>query len=223
MRFPKEPKAPPPHLEGKVVFVREVNLSFIPPARNAATLLARSGIPLIVVEYGREPQNAKREYLVTELPFAWVKRFPRRFRSPALVMSTILWFARQISRGNRPTLLVTHGLQEHVVGLVISVLYGIPHIVCAHEVYNLRDVCGWNRLYFLLERFALRRAATVIFPDPLRAAKYRERYHLECSVTVIPNYPLRVERFTPVDWRSRLRIPGDVRLIGYWGGSARTW
>lgn len=209
-----------PTLAGKVAFVREVNLSIIPPAQNAATLLARAEVPLIVVEYGREHDPSAKEYEVTQVPFRWANRFPRRLRSPVVTVAAILWFARRILRGDRPTVLVTHGPQEHVIGLALGLAFGIPQIVFAHEIYNLRDVSGWNRLYFLLERFTFKRASTAIFPDPRRAEVYRNRYGLTSPIFVIPNYPLRIEGFQSIDWRSRLGIPSEDRLLGYWGGIA---
>ncbi|MBY0371211.1 glycosyltransferase [bacterium] len=208
----------------KVLVLRLNRLEYVPSGLYSNSLLTEKGYPVVAVEYGFFSKRFESvDGLIPRLRLGhpWLRRWPGVLRTPLMHLLALLRVWRLVL-GARPKFILAEGLHEQTLAWALHWLTGIPYGVHVHEVFEAKDVSGWNALFFRLEGPALRRAFFTIFPEATRAHLYRQRYRLSAPQHLVFNCPRRLAQFTPTDWRQRLGLPRDSKLVGYWGGQGRS-
>lgn len=208
-------------LEGKIVALRLFRLGQLPPALYQAEAIAGSGLPIVAVEFGNVEERVTRvPGLVprVRLRAPWARLVPRPLR-PLFLFFRAAWFLLASALfGERPALVIAHGLQEQCLAWLLSLVTGTRYAVDVHEVYEKRDLTGWNRLWFALEGPALRRARFLLFPEKERLRVYRERYGLRQPLYPVFNCPPRRLPGPRKDLAGELGLPRHSFLLLYLGG-----
>lgn len=208
-------------VHAKCLLLRLNRLGHLPGAAYAAEILQEHGYPILAVEFGaiHEPHpRVLGNIPKLRLQAAWVSRIPRRARPLAILLNALFHLVQLVREQGRPHLIISHGLQENWVALVLHLLFRIPFVAHVHEIYDHCELRGLNRLCFAFEGTALRRAEFLIFSESTRSKIYQERYRLTSPIWVVYSCPrLRTER-KRVDLRSRHRLPASADLMLYLGG-----
>ena len=111
----------------------------------------------------------------------------------------------------------SNDLNTTIPGYIASRFWGTRLIYDAHEVST--DRMGWKckNLYYLLEKFMIRRADVVITTNETRANFFKETYKIKMPI-ILKNAP----RFQSVKSDNRIRnklgIPEETKIILYQGG-----
>ncbi len=211
-------------VSGKVVFIRVNRLDYVPSGLYAAELLAEAGFPVLAIEYGFFHKGLDTEDAAIprlRLGHPWARKLPAVFRSPVLHLSALYRLCRLFAEQGRPQLIVSQGLHEQALVWALSLVFGVPYICHVHEVFEFSHARGWNKFFLGLERFALRRSRLNIFPESERARIYQSRYQLQSPLYIASNCPRKRTPSARIDWRHRLGLPADARLVGYWGGQGK--
>ncbi len=108
-------------------------------------------------------------------------------------------------------------LNTTIPGFIASRFWGTRLIYDAHEVST--DRMGWKfkKLYYLLEKFMIRRADVVITTNETRAKFFQETYGINKPV-ILRNAP----RYQVLNSDNRIRqtlgIPEEIKIVLYQGG-----
>lgn len=212
-------------LQDCLLVLRLNRLDYVPSGLYSSQLLLERGHEVVAVEYGFFQRRFEFEHSTPNrlrLGHPWLRRLPGPLRSIALHSVAAFRLVRLFLKHGRPRLLLAEGLHEQTVAWVVSLFTRVPYAVHVHEVFETKDVHGWNRLFLALEGPALRNAAMTVFPEATRAEIYRSRYNLQNPQYIAFNCPRLRGEVVPTDWRARLGLPADARLLGYWGGQGRS-
>lgn len=208
-------------MRGKVVALRLFRLGHLPPALYQSELLATRGIPILAVEFGN---CAEAQTLVPglvpriRLQARWTRWLFRPLVPAAIFLSAVLWLVGRVVRGDRPSLVIAHGLQEQAAAWLLWLVTRTRYAVDVHEVYERGDLSGWNKAWFWTERPALRGARFLIFPERERMALYKDRYGLRQPLFLTFNCPPLRERFRA---SAKDAPAGNFQLL-YLGGIGRS-
>lgn len=195
--------------------IRLHRLAHLPPAQYGAEILQEKGVPVLIVEMGEGK------------PGKFHNRFPKIVINPKSVgVLTPIWLlfyatvylCITILRNGKPRLIIAHGLFEQILGAVLSFFFRVPFAVHVHEIFDLRDLSFLNRLFLRAEPSILRRATFLIFPGEERRNIYVNRYSLRTRTFVVANCPRRRSLKVSSDYRKRLNIPDDAKILLYLGG-----
>ncbi len=213
------------NLQGKLVVLRLNRLDYVPSGLYSSELLAEQQLPVIAIEYGffrshLEKEDCKIPRL--RLGHPWLRKLPRKLRGLAVHLVALVRIGMRILSEGRPRLILAEGLHEQTLAWILKCLFRIPYVVHVHEVYQSGELTGWNRMFFTLEGAALRGARFTVFPEATRASIYRQRYGLTEAQYIAFNCPRKNESICPTDWRTRLALEPDARLLGYFGGQGRS-
>lgn len=208
-------------VHAKCLLLRLNRLGHLPGAAYAAEILQENGYPILAVEFGAIHEPHSRVFgniPKLRLQATWVGLIPRRARPLAILLNALFHLVQLIREQGRPNLIISHGLQENWVALVLHLLFRIPFVVHVHEIYDSCELRGLNRLCFMFEGAALRQAEFLIFSESTRSKIYQERYRLTSPIWVAYSCPrLRTQR-KRVDLRLRHRLPASAQLMLYLGG-----
>ncbi len=187
----------------KILVLKLLSLSHTPPAKYSTELLREAGFSVTLLEYGFGE---------------WVQYFPRPLRSGLHFFAAALQ-AFHLTFKIKPQWIITHGINEQVIGWFLSVCFKVPLICHVHEVYERSQLSRFNRLLVQMEGVSLRRAVLNLFPGIERAQIYRERYHLLNPTQLVFNCPrlLKQEGFHREVWK-KWGIPENKKIIFYVGG-----
>ncbi len=215
----------PSSLKNTTVFLRLNRLDYVPSGLYSAEILAENHFPTLAIEYGFfqttlqfEPGKVSR----LRLGHPWARKLPSFLRSPFLHLTAAARLFGLIIRRGRPALLVAEGLHEQAIAWGLSRLLRFPYAVHVHEVFDGPELRGWSKVPFWLEGPALRAAQFTIFPEIERSEIYRLRYRLAVPIHIAFNCPRKLVPTTATCWRTRLNLPSDSFLLGYWGGQGKT-
>jgi glycosyltransferase involved in cell wall biosynthesis len=215
----------PFRVDGKVLLLRVNRLDYVPSGLYSAELLAEQGAPVLAVEYGFFQRSLEKEAGKVprlRLGHPWARKLPSSMRSIVLHISAFCRLSWLFLRHGRPNYIVSEGLHEQAVTYLLHLVFRVPYACHVHEIYDPAHTRGWNRLFLALEGPALRASSLTVFPESERARIYQERYRLNVAQFVAFNCPRRQSLSHAVDWRGRLGLPSDSKLLGYWGGQGRS-
>lgn len=208
-----------------VLLLRVNRLDYVPSGLYSAELLCEKGHRVLALEYGyfqkhleQEPGKIPR----LRLGHPWARRLPQPIASVVLPLCTLVRLCLRFLRDGRPKLIISEGLHEQVLSFFLSILFRVPYVCHVHEVFEFAHARGWNKAYLACEGAVLRGAKLTVFPEKDRASVYRQRYGLDVPQYIAYNCPRKRSPALAVDWRGRLGLPSQARLLGYWGGQGRT-
>lgn len=206
----------------KILVLRLNRLAHIPPAQYGTEILLELGFPVLVVEFGQRGISEigffDREIPKIRLAATWTRFFPHSLKAALTCFWALQSLTIRILREGRPHFLIAHGIQEQWVAFGLAMLFRIPFAVHVHEIYNAKELSAFNRFCFYFEGFLMRKAVFLIFPGKERAGVYRWRYQLRCPIHIVYNCPRRRQKKTPLDYRKKLGLPQNTRLMVYMGG-----
>jgi glycosyltransferase involved in cell wall biosynthesis len=203
-------------LKGKTVVLRHTALGRIPPALYSTQLLAESGFPILVLEFGEaSPSLPKPQSRFERVRLAGL-------RTPVGPLLALLhafgWLTLTTIFKGRPELLVAHGLQEQALAYFYSFLFRVPFTVHVHEPYQREELSRLNRLLFWMEPATLRQAKLTVFPEADRRALLQAKYSLKNPSLLAFNCPRKRPTARPRAFRKELGLRGDDFILGYLGG-----
>lgn len=204
----------------KVLVLRSARIGRVPPATFGTALLNEAGLPVLLLEL--DPQSSESSYVESPVPrlrIAFSQLHQSRWpKGPLLFWTLTRTLFSGIRKTGRPRLVIAHSLLEQAVAWLAKLAFGIPYIVHVHEAFDSRQVPPFNRFLLFLERFALRQAEFLIFPERGRERIYRERYRYRCPVFIVYNCPRLRPTRSPMALKRQLGISEDSFLLLYMGG-----
>lgn len=197
---------------GKILFLRFSRLGRIPSALNAALLLQEKGSSVLIYEFGGNDKASNLIY-ADSLNRIRLANNAKNLRTIRVFLQALIDLFFRIYRQGKPRLIFSNGLQEQVLALTISFLFGVPFAAYVHEIFDTKSAKGWNRFFLTFEKFALRKAAFLIFPEEERANILKLRYNLQNPAFTVFNCPrLRNER------KKKNQSQNPEKMLLYLGG-----
>ena len=187
-----------------ILILRLHRLEHIPSALACTELIKENGTQIELYEFGNS------------LHFRF---FRKGLRAPCVFFNTLLHLTIRFLFSAKPSLIMSHGLQEQCLALWLNLFFGIPYVCHVHEIFESSELTFWNRTFFFFEGMALRKARATFFPDSNREDIYRKRYLLKQKGNILFNCPrLRNPPQRNIDLRKRYNLSPDSVLLTYVGG-----